>query len=98
MFRQLGKATDEVTIRLDGEDVRVPAGISVAAALLLLDRLPLRHTPVSGSGRAPFCLMGACFVCLVEIDGVPNQRACMQAVREGQQVRRQIDELKGPET
>ena len=98
MFRQLDNATDEVTIRLDGEDVRVPAGISVAAALLLLDRLPVRHTPVSGSGRAPFCLMGACFECLVEIDGLPNQRACMQTVREGLQVRRQIDELTGSET
>jgi predicted molibdopterin-dependent oxidoreductase YjgC len=34
-------------------------------------------------------MMGVCFECLVEIDGRPNQQACMTRVREGMRVRRQ---------
>jgi predicted molibdopterin-dependent oxidoreductase YjgC len=33
--------------------------------------------------------MGVCFDCLMEIDGVPNQQACMIRVRDGMKVRRQ---------
>ena len=33
--------------------------------------------------------MGVCFECLVEIDGVPNQQACLVPVSEGMSVRRQ---------
>jgi NADH dehydrogenase/NADH:ubiquinone oxidoreductase subunit G len=32
-------------------------------------------------------MMGVCFDCLVEIDGVPNQQACLTAVREGMVIR-----------
>jgi predicted molibdopterin-dependent oxidoreductase YjgC len=35
-------------------------------------------------------MMGACFECLVEIDGVDNFRACQVEVRAGMQVRRQL--------
>jgi predicted molibdopterin-dependent oxidoreductase YjgC len=41
---------------------------------------------VSGTHRAPYCMMGACFDCLVEIDGIPNQQACQTLVREGMRV------------
>jgi predicted molibdopterin-dependent oxidoreductase YjgC len=34
-------------------------------------------------------MMGVCFDCLVEIDGVPNRQACLESVREGMRVRRQ---------
>ena len=53
-----------------------------------------RQTPVTGSDRAPFCMMGACFDCLMEIDGVPNRQACLVEVREGMQVRRQVIAVK----
>jgi NADH dehydrogenase/NADH:ubiquinone oxidoreductase subunit G len=33
-------------------------------------------------------MMGACYDCLVEIDGEPNRQACMTEVAEGMQVRR----------
>ncbi|MDR5664870.1 (2Fe-2S)-binding protein, partial [Burkholderia cenocepacia] len=35
----------------------------------------------------PFCMMGVCFDCLVEIDGVPNVQGCMTPVADGMQVR-----------
>lgn len=91
MFRQLDNTSPErIEIELDARTVSVPAGISLAAALLLLDALPTRHTPVGGEPRAPFCMMGACFDCLVEIDGAANRRACQVTVRSGMRVRRQL--------
>lgn len=35
-------------------------------------------------------MMGACFECLVEIDGVPNQQACMTQVQQGMTIRSMI--------
>jgi succinate dehydrogenase/fumarate reductase-like Fe-S protein len=39
-------------------------------------------TPVSGAPRGPFCMMGACFDCLIEVGGVTRQ-ACMMQVSDG---------------
>lgn len=78
-----------VTINIDGKDVTVPAGESVAAALLALGTLPFRTTPVSGAPRAPCCMMGICFECLMEVDGVANQQTCLIRVRDGMRLRRQ---------
>ena len=68
-----------------------PAGISVAAAVL--GHAHAGHTckhPVDGSARAPYCLMGVCFECLMEIDGEPDVQSCLVTVREGMVVRRQL--------
>lgn len=73
----------------DGRPLRAPAGISVAAALLASGISMFRTTPVSGAARAPFCMMGACFDCLVEIDGVPNRQSCLTAVANGMKIRTQ---------
>jgi len=90
MFRRLpddGRAT--VTIYLDGERVSVREGDTVAAAMLLCDAGHTRTTPVGDTPRLPYCMMGVCFDCLMEIDGVPNRQACMVRVRDGMQIRRQ---------
>jgi sarcosine oxidase subunit alpha len=68
----------EVVVRVDGRAYRVATGTSVAALLLQLG--------VDGGGR-PVCGMGTCFRCVVEIDGRPHRRACLQACREGLEVR-----------
>lgn len=72
-----------VAIYVDGVMHRVPAHFSVAAALLALGIDACRMTPVGNMRRGPFCMMGICFDCLVQIDGVPNQQACMVRVRDG---------------
>ncbi|VVE03465.1 (2Fe-2S)-binding protein [Pandoraea terrigena] len=77
-----------VQVFIEGTPVDVPADMNVAAALLVSGVTACRTTPVTGSDRAPFCMMGVCFDCLVEIDGVPNRQGCMTPVREGMQVRR----------
>jgi predicted molibdopterin-dependent oxidoreductase YjgC len=70
----------------EGREVPGQAGESLAAALLAAGILAFRETPVSGAARGPLCLMGACFDCLVEVDGAQNQQACMTPVRAGMRV------------
>ena len=91
MFRTIDKNTPEVEITLDQETLRVPAGISLAAVLLLKGRIPSRINPVDRSPRAPHCLTGSCFECLVEVDGV-ELRACQVMVQQGMQVRLRLDD------
>ncbi|MFL9902362.1 (2Fe-2S)-binding protein [Paraburkholderia fungorum] len=88
MFELLPLSTAEtVSVDIDGNDSQVPAHFTVAEALLAGGNITCRTSQVSGEPRGPFCMMGVCFECLVEIDGVPNQQACMTAVRPGMRVR-----------
>jgi predicted molibdopterin-dependent oxidoreductase YjgC len=78
-----------VELLFEGRPITAPAGISVAAALLMNGVTSCRDTPVSASPRAPYCMMGVCFDCLVEIDGIPALQACLTAVNDGMVVRKQ---------
>ena len=89
MFRRLPDAQPTLAIRVDGKEVPARAGESVAAAMLAAGLSALRETPVSGAARAPYCMMGVCFDCLVVIDGVGNRQACMVPVRAGMTVETQ---------
>ena len=87
MFRRIeNSATQFVTVEIDGQTRQVPEGISVAAAILLCGLKNSRHTPVSGAPRLPYCMMGVCFDCLMQIDGIPNQQACQILVREAMKI------------
>ncbi len=76
---------DRVTIRIDGRAVTVPAGTSVAVAVLMTGETRFR-TSVSGEPRAPLCGMGTCFECRVSIDGREHSRSCQTECREGLEV------------
>ena len=75
-----------VAVLVDGRTLSLRAGANLAAALLAADVMPFRHTPVLGAPRGPFCMMGACFDCLVEIGGVTRQ-ACLMDVAAGLEIR-----------
>ncbi len=90
MFRRRPDGrTATVAVTVEGRDVLVPEGASAAAAVLAAGLASIRDTAKSGSERAPYCMMGVCFECLAEIDGVANRQACMVAVRPGMLIRRQ---------
>ena len=76
------ESAPRVDVTWDGTPLSLPEGANLAAALLAAGVDVFRHTLVSGAPRAPFCIMGACFDCLIEIDGVTRQ-ACMLEVTEG---------------
>lgn len=78
-----------LAVTIDGKPFAARDGDTVAATLLAAGLADCRTTPVSGSARGPFCMMGVCFDCLVVIDGQPNQQGCMIPAREGMRVERQ---------
>lgn len=87
MFKRQA-AGDTVEFLLDGTPLQACVGDTIAAAILASDMPVTRQSLVAGSSRAPYCMMGVCFECLVEIDGVGYQQACMQTVSEGISVKR----------
>lgn len=78
-----------LTVIVEGQAVAVPPGFTAAAALLLHASGATRTTAISGQGRAPYCMMGVCFECLMEINGEPNQQGCLVTVSEGMRINRQ---------
>ncbi|MCB4771026.1 (2Fe-2S)-binding protein [Ancylobacter sp. Lp-2] len=92
MFKRHNNIADagRVEIMVDGRPVAARTGDTVAAALLLADVAPYRLTALDREPRAPFCLMGVCFDCLVTIDGLANRQACLIEVRNGMRVERQL--------
>ena len=90
MFKRLGDTGETVSLKVDGKDIRARAGDTVAGAMLAAGVDHFRTTPVTGSPRAPYCLMGVCFDCLVTIDGVGSRQACLVPVREGMAVETQL--------
>ncbi len=90
MFKRRHKhKAKSITIYLEDEKLAACEGESVAAALLAHGRGDFRLSAISGAPRAPYCMMGVCFECLVEIDGVANRQACLVPVREGMRISRQ---------
>lgn len=79
-----------IELYIDGEPCAADEG-ELLASVLMRQPVPIfRKHPVDGSPRAAFCMMGVCFECLVEIDGVPNQQACLVKVRGGMSVNRRL--------
>jgi predicted molibdopterin-dependent oxidoreductase YjgC len=95
MFNRLPDLADSnpnarlLAVTIDGRPFAARDGDTVAATLLAAGLADCRTTPVSGSARGPFCMMGVCFDCLVEIDGRPNQQGCMIPARDGMKIGRQ---------
>lgn len=91
MFRRLERRKSgggPAVIRFEGREIAALEGENLAAALLAAGETTFRRTPVSGALRGPFCMMGVCYDCLVQVDGMPGQQACMTLVRNGMEVRR----------
>ena len=90
MFTLLPHSTEQtLTVTINGAIVNVPRGCSAAAAMLMHESGATRTTSLSGEGRAPYCMMGVCFECLMAINGEPNQQGCLTTVTEGMRINRQ---------
>lgn len=74
---------DAVEVRVDGRSIRGFAGESLAVALSASGEQVLSRSLKYHRPRSFFCLDGHCGGCLMRIDGVPNQRACMTPARDG---------------
>ncbi len=80
----------KITIVVNGRACAAYEGETVHAALLAAGYRVLRLTPKNNQPRGVFCGMGVCYDCMVNVNGVPNQRACMTPVEDRMEI--QVDE------
>lgn len=64
---------------------------TIAAALLAAGIKTFRQTQ-GQKARGIFCGMGVCFECLVTVDGVADQQACMKRVQPGMSIHTQTED------
>ena len=72
-----------VEVVVDGVPAQALPGQSVAAVLMGAGRDSWRTTRGGGAARGVFCGIGACFDCLVVVNGTPDVRACQRVVQAG---------------
>ncbi len=75
---------ETLTLTVNGQQLQVPSGATVAVALNILGQ-PCR-TSVSGQPRGPLCAMGICYECRVTINGIANRLACQVLCTPGMEV------------
>lgn len=80
-----------IRITVDGETVTGTAGQTVAGVLLAAGWVSWRTTR-SGAARGVFCGIGACFDCLLTVNGVADVRACRRRAADGDEIRTQSRE------
>ena len=93
MFRSVTKEMDHpatLDIAINGKAISVAPGTTVWAAMALAGETATRVSPVNQQVRSAYCAMGVCFECMVEIDGMPNQQACLTEVTQGMQINHQV--------
>ncbi|MBP2169572.1 glycine/D-amino acid oxidase-like deaminating enzyme/bacterioferritin-associated ferredoxin [Erwinia toletana] len=93
----ISAAAETFTIWFDGQPVQALPSETIAAALSRQNIVALRHNE-QGEARGLWCGMGACYECVVEVDGKHSQRSCMTLVSEGMQIasRRRADSQPQP--
>jgi predicted molibdopterin-dependent oxidoreductase YjgC len=76
---------NNIRLTINGRQVKVPTGSTVAAAIAIANTRTFRHS-VSGEPRAPLCGMGICFECRVTINGQQHRLSCQTICEEGMAV------------
>jgi predicted molibdopterin-dependent oxidoreductase YjgC len=73
----------QLKLAIDGTPITARPGQTVGAALTDAGIRSWRSTRVAGKPRGLFCGIGVCFDCLLTVNGVPNQRACLVPAQDG---------------
>jgi hypothetical protein len=79
-----------IEFTFDDQTITAISGQSIGAALLAANQRTLRKTRFNNKDRGVFFGIGVCFDCLVVVDGVSNQRACLIEAKPGMKVQRQV--------
>ncbi len=75
------------SIIVNGQDVSVRQGMSVAAAILSARQFSRRS--MNGAPRAPLCGMGVCMECRATVNGTPHVRTCQLLCAECMEIEAQ---------
>ena len=78
---------------LDGKDMTVYEGDSIAAALKAAGVMTHRYTAKEHKPRGIFCAIGRCTDCVMIVNGQPNVRTCIAPLEEGMEVQTQYGVL-----
>lgn len=79
----------KVKFVFDGKDMEGYEGEPIAAALHANGVTTYRKTKRMDRNRGFFCAIGKCSSCFMVVDGVPNVRTCVTALKEGMNVETQ---------
>ena len=75
-----------VSLTINGQQVTVPPGTVVAAAIAQAGLMSFRKSVLNQS-RGPLCGMGICMECRVTINGKAQSRSCQTLCEPGMEVR-----------
>jgi predicted molibdopterin-dependent oxidoreductase YjgC len=78
-----------VSFTFDGRELEGYEGEPIAAALHAAGVRVLAHSPVRHRPRGFYCAIGNCSSCLMQVDGEPNVRVCVEKLKAGMQVETQ---------
>lgn len=73
-------------IFVNGVEIETTESENVGTFLLKRRQQVLRKTRFEDNPRGMFCGIGVCFDCIVTIDGIANQRACITQLRDGMRI------------
>ncbi len=77
---------ERVQLTVDGKPIEAYKGETVAAAMLAAGIRTFHKSHKHQQPRSLYCGMGICYECLVTINGVHAQRACITQVEEGMKI------------
>ncbi|RZO21440.1 MAG: (2Fe-2S)-binding protein [Candidatus Thioglobus sp.] len=86
MFRPRTNLTDPVNFSFEGRRLTASRGDTIAAALLGSGVFIFRESAVSGIPRGPFCMIGNCYECFVQVGAMGVVQACLTEITEGMQI------------
>jgi len=78
-----------LTFRFEGDPVEAFTGDTIASALFASGRRVFSRSFKYHRPRGLLCCSGHCPNCLMQVDGIPSVRACMEPAREGAEVKAQ---------
>ena len=88
MFRKLDvNQQQEISFYFEGKKIAAFNGETVASALLRSGELYFGQTSKS-KFRGPYCMMGVCFDCLVDVDEKQSLQSCQVIVKNNMQIKR----------
>jgi sarcosine oxidase subunit alpha len=71
----------KIKIKINGKETIAYRCDTVLASLVASGHKALKKSRKLHENRGPLCGMGICYECQVNINGVPNQRACITEVK-----------------
>ena len=88
MFRKLKDSRKkEIVFFFEGKKLTAFDGETIASALLSSGEIFFRESKINNY-RGPYCMIGICFECLVDVDQMQSLQACQVIVKNNMQVKR----------